>query len=134
MADRLRDEGIGISVDHAAIEARRRVKTAAELEGILRAQRAAEAGMAAGEALIRGAEHDGEHLRADGELLTAEAVRAAVRQACADAGAPAPPDIMVVSLLRRAAGTTPARGRSPPACRSRSTCGRATTRPAAGRT
>jgi Xaa-Pro aminopeptidase len=98
VADRLRDEGVAVTVDDAAVSARRRVKNPAELEGIRRAQRAAEAGMAAGEALIRGAEHDGEHLRANGEVLTAEAVRAAVRAACAAAGAPTPPDIMVVSL------------------------------------
>ena len=79
VADRLRKEGVRVAVDDAVVDARRRVKTRAELEGVLRAQRAAEAGMAAGEALIRGAEHDGEHLRADGEVLTAEAVRGRAR-------------------------------------------------------
>jgi Xaa-Pro aminopeptidase len=34
-----------------------------------------------------------------GEPLTAEAVRAAIRAACASQGAPAPPDIMVTSAL-----------------------------------
>ncbi len=90
--------------------------------------------MAAGEALIRGADRgDGRLLRA-GEALTAETVRAAIRAACAAAGAPAPPDIMVVSALSAAAGTIPAPGRCPPTCRSRSTCGPATRRAAAGRT
>jgi Xaa-Pro aminopeptidase len=79
------------------VEARRRVKTAAELAGIRRAQRAAEAGMDAAATLIRGAEPRDRLLHHDGQPLTAETVRAAVRAACAAAGAPAPPDIMVVS-------------------------------------
>ena len=99
VADRLRDEGIRLEVDERAVGARRRVKTPAELEGIRRAQRAAEAGMAAGEALIRSAEPTDGLLVLDGEPLTAGAVRDAVRAACAEAGAPAPPDIMVVSDL-----------------------------------
>ena len=56
LADRLREAGVEVEVDPEAVAARRRVKNAAELEGIRRAQRAAEAGMAAAEALIRGAE------------------------------------------------------------------------------
>jgi Xaa-Pro aminopeptidase len=86
-------------VDAPAVEARRRAKSAAELAGIRRAQRAAEQGMAAGEALIRGAERRDGLLFHDGAQLTAEAVRAAVRAACAGEGAPAPPDIMVTSRL-----------------------------------
>jgi Xaa-Pro aminopeptidase len=99
LADRLRDAGIALEVDQRAVEARRRVKTAAELEGIRRAQRAAERGMAAGQALIHGATAADGLLQHDGEPLTAEFVRAAVRAECAAAGAPAPPDIMVVSLF-----------------------------------
>jgi Xaa-Pro aminopeptidase len=98
VADRLRSDGIAIEVDGRAVEARRRVKTPAELAGIRRAQRAAEAGMAAAEEMIRGADRDGGRLHRDGEVLTAEIVRAAIRDACAAAGAPAPPGIMVVSL------------------------------------
>ena len=86
VADRLRGAGFGIAVDVRAVAARRRVKTPAELAGIRRAQRAAEAGMAAAEELIRG-----------GEPLTAEQVRAAIRATCAEAGAPAPRDIIVAS-------------------------------------
>ena len=99
VADRLRAAGIALTVDAVAVQGRRRVKSPAELEGIRRAQRAAEAGMAAGEALIRSAEHsvDGLLMR-DSEQLTAEAVRDAVRAACAEAGAPAPPDIMVTCV------------------------------------
>jgi Xaa-Pro aminopeptidase len=99
VADRLRADGIELTVDPVALDARRRAKTPAELAGIRRAQRAAERGMAAGEQLIRDAESSNGRLRYDGEELTAEAVRAAVRAACAAEGCPAPPDIMVVSAL-----------------------------------
>jgi Xaa-Pro aminopeptidase len=99
VADRLRGEGIGIEVDEQAVNGRRRAKTPAELAGIRRAQRAAEAGMAAGEQLIRASERSGGLLHQDGEPLTAEQVRAAIRAECAAAGAPAPPDITVTSAL-----------------------------------
>jgi Xaa-Pro aminopeptidase len=108
VADRLRAAGIGVTVDTDAVKARRRVKSAAELEGIARAQRAAEAGMAAGEALIRGAARDGDRL-----ALTAEEVRDAIRSVCAEAGAPAPPDIMVVSALTGGGGHDPGSGPLP---------------------
>jgi Xaa-Pro aminopeptidase len=99
VADRLRSEGIAVTVDGRTVEARRRAKNPAELAGIRRAQRAAEAGMAAAEALIRGAAIEGDHLHHDGAPLTAEQVRAAIRSACAANDAPAPPGIMVVSVL-----------------------------------
>lgn len=47
VADRLRSDGIVLTVDHDAVAARRRVKSAAELAGIRSAQAAAEAGMRA---------------------------------------------------------------------------------------
>jgi Xaa-Pro aminopeptidase len=97
VADRLRTDGIELTADRAAIEARRRVKTEAELAGIRSAQRAAEAGMRAAAELLRRAEPDGDQLRLDGEPLTAEAIRAALRNACAAHGALAPPDVMVSS-------------------------------------
>jgi Xaa-Pro aminopeptidase len=112
VADRLRAEGLRLEVDSRAVQARRRVKSPAELDGIRRAQRAAEAGMAAAEELIRSASHAGADLEHAGEPLTAETVRAAVRAACADAGAPAPPDIMVVSL-RSGGGHDPGSGPLP---------------------
>ena len=99
VADRLRDAGIRIDVDTDTVNARRRVKSPAELAGIRRALRAAEAGMAAGESLIRRADREAGRLVSDGEPLTAEAVRSEIRAACAAAGAPAPPDMMVVSTL-----------------------------------
>jgi Xaa-Pro aminopeptidase len=99
VADRIRVAGIALTVDGPAVAHRRRVKTPLELGGIRRAQRAAEAGMAVGEALIRHSSDRDGILFHDGRPLTAEIVRDAIRAACAAAGAPAPPDIMVVSLL-----------------------------------
>jgi Xaa-Pro aminopeptidase len=97
-ADRIRAAGIEVTVAGDAVDERRRVKSDLELAGIRRAQRAAENGMAVAERLIHGAEQRDGHLHADGQLLSAERVRAAIRAACAQAGAPAPPDIMVTSL------------------------------------
>jgi Xaa-Pro aminopeptidase len=99
VADRVRGAGIELAVDGPAVEARRRAKTPAELDGIRRAQRAAEAGMRAAEELIRAAERRDGRLWHEGGELTAEAVREAIRSTVAAHGAPAPPDIMVVSLL-----------------------------------
>jgi Xaa-Pro aminopeptidase len=113
VADRLREAGIGVEVDVRAVQARRRVKSASELAGIRRAQRAAEAGMAAAEELIRNADRRGGRLHHDGELLTAERVRDAIRATTAAAGAPAPPTIMVVSAFTAGGGHDPGSGPLP---------------------
>ena len=84
--DRLRRAGIELAVDQPAFDARRRVKTSPQLEGIRRAERGAEAGLAAGIALMRGAEdHDGV-LWLDGEALTVERVKTAMRLVFAEHG------------------------------------------------
>ncbi len=97
VADRLRAAGIVLHPDAAAVSARRRVKSAAELAGIRHAQRAAEAGMQAAAEVLRGSQIDGDRLLHEGQPLTAERVRAALRDACAANGAPAPPDVMISS-------------------------------------
>jgi Xaa-Pro aminopeptidase len=99
VADRLRDQDVELVVDHDGFTARRRVKSTAELEGIRRAQRAAEAGMAAAARILRAATLSDGRLELDGETLTAERVRGALREACADAGAPVPPDVLITSAL-----------------------------------
>jgi Xaa-Pro aminopeptidase len=99
VADRLRADGVELVVDDDAFTARRRVKSPQELAGIMRAQRAAEAGMAAAAALLRGATPAGGRLELDGAVLTAERVRAELRATCAEAGAPAPADVLVTSAL-----------------------------------
>jgi Xaa-Pro aminopeptidase len=97
IADLLRADGVTLEVDGPLFDRRRRAKSAAELAGIRRAQAAAEAGLAAGAALLRAATADGDRLALEGAPLTAERVRAAVREGCARGGAPAPPDILVTS-------------------------------------
>ena len=98
VADRLRADGLHLTPDHGTLAMRRRAKSAAELAGIRRAQRAAEAGMAAAAAILRAAVPAGDRIVVDGEPVTAEQVRAALREACADHGAPAPPDVIVASV------------------------------------
>jgi Xaa-Pro aminopeptidase len=98
LGDRLRQDGVVLTVDDAAVDARRRVKTPAELDGIRAAARAAEASMAAAAALLARARPAGDHLELDGRTLLAEDVRAAVRTACAAQGAPCPPDVIVASV------------------------------------
>ncbi len=72
-ADELRASGVAVRPDGDLFDLRRRVKTAAELDGIRRGQRAAEAGMAA----IREA-------LAAGEPGTVEELRAVVRRVFID--------------------------------------------------
>jgi Xaa-Pro aminopeptidase len=97
VADRLRSDGITLEPDARAVAARRRVKSAAEVEGVRRASAAAVAGMGAAAAVLRAAVPDGDRLTVDGEVLTAETVRAALREACRQHGAPAPADVIVSS-------------------------------------
>jgi Xaa-Pro aminopeptidase len=98
IADRFRADGIVLHLDHDAIAARRRVKSAAELAGIRRAQAAAEAGLRAAAQLLARAAPEGDRLVAGGEVLTANAVRAVIREACRRHGAPAPTDLIVSSV------------------------------------
>jgi Xaa-Pro aminopeptidase len=113
VADRLRADGIALRVDHEAVAARRRVKSEAEIAGIRRAQSAAEAGMTAAAALLRMAVLDGDGLTLNGAPLTAETVRAALREACRQNGAPAPPDVIVSSVWQGAGGHDPGLGPLP---------------------
>ena len=98
VADRLRGDGVVLHPDHAVVARRRRVKSAAEMAGIRRAQAAAVSGMAAAAGLLAEAVPDGDRLMLDGQVLTAEAVRDALREACRRGGAPAPPDVIVASV------------------------------------
>jgi Xaa-Pro aminopeptidase len=99
LGDRLRLDGVVLTVDDAAVDLRRRAKTPAELDGIRAARRAAEAGMSAAAALLARAQPGQEsRLEVDGELLLAEDVRSVSRAACAEHGAPCPPDVIVASV------------------------------------
>jgi Xaa-Pro aminopeptidase len=110
VAERLRADGISLTVNEDMFSLRRRVKTALEMAGIRRAQRGAEAGMAAAAALLRHAEPRDGILHVDGSPLLAEQVREALRDACAEHGAPAPPSVIVASVKQGAghdSGTGP---------------------------
>jgi Xaa-Pro aminopeptidase len=98
VADRLRDEGVGLKADDELFAERRRQKTAAELAGIRRAAGAAVAGVEEAARVLREADIDGDDLRWEGEILTAELLRARIREVCARLGAPAPEDIIVAPM------------------------------------
>jgi Xaa-Pro aminopeptidase len=76
LADRLRADGVELAVDQDLFDDRRRAKTEAQLAGMRRAQRAAEAAMDACRELLRRAEVRGDELVLDGEPLTVERVKA----------------------------------------------------------
>jgi len=84
LADVLRAGGVELDPDRDFFEQRRRVKSEAELAGIRRAQRAANAGMGAAAALLRSAKPNGAGLEAGGEPLTVERVKRAIGDAFAD--------------------------------------------------
>lgn len=79
VADHLRKNGIDVTVDYEAWALRRRRKNAWEIEGIERAQRAADTAMLTAARMLKEAERtrDGE-LRFEGEVLTAELIREAM--------------------------------------------------------
>jgi Xaa-Pro aminopeptidase len=113
LGDRLRADGVALTVDDPAVELRRRAKTPAELDGIRAAQRAAEAGMtAASELFARAEPAAGGHLELDGKPLLAEDVRAAMRDACAEHDASCPPDVIVASAWQ-GYGHEPGSGKLP---------------------
>jgi Xaa-Pro aminopeptidase len=89
LADRLRADGVELSVDGGFFDDRRRVKTEAELEGMRRAQRAAEAGMDTVRDLLRRSHANGDGLVLDGEPMTVERVKSAMSQTFAAHGATA---------------------------------------------
>jgi Xaa-Pro aminopeptidase len=80
-ADHLRANGIKLTPDREFFNQRRRAKNAAELEGIRRAQKAAEAGMAAARDLLRGAQANASGLELQGEPLTSERLKVAIDEA-----------------------------------------------------
>jgi Xaa-Pro aminopeptidase len=85
VADHLRAGGVELVVDADAFIARRRKKTEAQLAGIRRAQKAADAAMGVAATLIR-------ELR-DG--LTSEEIRAAMSEVCDEHGCDLPGDVIV---------------------------------------
>jgi Xaa-Pro aminopeptidase len=78
LADFLRDRGVSLRAERGLFEGRRRVKNEHELAGIRRAQRAAEAAMAAAIELLRRSSPNGAYLAVDGETLTSERLKQVV--------------------------------------------------------
>ncbi len=72
LADALRREGIELSPDREFFSRRRRVKSQTELDGIRRAQRAAEAAMDAVREMLREAKPNGGGLTLESKPLTSE--------------------------------------------------------------
>jgi Xaa-Pro aminopeptidase len=104
VADRLRADGVEVVPDEPEFIRRRRSKNASEVEGVRRAQAAADAGMAAAAELLRTATPRNGVLVHDGEVLTSEAVRGRIRDVCAERGAPADDDIIVAAGAAGATG------------------------------
>jgi Xaa-Pro aminopeptidase len=115
IADRLRADGIALTIDDDAVAARRRVKEGAELKGIRAAQRAAHAATARASELLARAEvgADGNLRGEDGGPLLAEAVREELRRTCAQHGATCPADMIVASIHNGGGGHEPGSGPLP---------------------
>jgi Xaa-Pro aminopeptidase len=86
VADHLRANGITLTPDPKFFSDRRRVKNEAEIAGIRRAQRAAEAGMGAAKEILARAEASNGSVTVDGEPLTSEMLKGAIRRAFTEHG------------------------------------------------
>ncbi len=95
IADALRANGVGLSVDQRLFDDRRRSKSAQELAGIRRAEKAAEAGIAVARELLRRAEPSNGGLAVDGEPLTCELLKERIQAEFLTHGAVS--DEMIVS-------------------------------------
>ena len=110
IADRLRADGVELTVDQRFFDDRRRRKSDFELAGIRVAQKAAEAGMAAIAALLARSEPATDGRVVDGEPLTCELLRVAAAQAFAELGCRGD-DMIVAHGAQTADGHEPGHGR-----------------------
>ena len=94
VAEHLRAGGVEITVDAQHFERRRRVKTAHQIDGIRRAQAAADAAMGVAAQMLRECADD----------LTSEAVREAMATLCDERGCDLPPDVVVAANGDAASG------------------------------
>ena len=85
-ADHLRANGITLEPDHKFFADRRRVKNGAEMAGIRKSQKAAEAAMGAARDLIFRAEPANGEVKVDGETLTSERLKAEIRRVFSEHG------------------------------------------------
>jgi Xaa-Pro aminopeptidase len=104
LGDRIRGAGIALTPEREQFDLRRRVKSGAELAGIRRAQLAADAAMRAAADLLRRAEPHGERIVLDGEPLTCELVKDAIRDASARLGASVDEQVIVAHGTQTATG------------------------------
>jgi Xaa-Pro aminopeptidase len=95
LADSLRAAGVALHPRGEQFDRRRRVKSGAELDGIRRAQHAADSAMAAAAGLIRRAEPSGSVALVDGVPLTSEQIKTAMQLVFLKLGATA--DELIVS-------------------------------------
>jgi len=86
LADRLRADGIELTIDDGFFEDRRRVKSEDQLAGMRRAQAAANAAMDAARDMLRRATPNGDGLTLEGESLTVERVKSVMAQVFAAQG------------------------------------------------
>ena len=100
IADHLRQNGVTLQVDADEFVGRRRRKTGVQLEGIRRAQKAADASMARARELIHRLEPG----------LTAEAVRTQMQAICEEHGCELPHDVIVAHGGQAADGHEPGHG------------------------
>jgi Xaa-Pro aminopeptidase len=84
VADHLRANGVDVAPDAELFAGRRRKKTASELAGIRRAQRATEAAMEAAREMLRRATPGDGVVTLDGEPLTCERIKAVVARTISD--------------------------------------------------
>lgn len=103
IADHLRAAGVDLRVDPEAFVQRRRHKTPEQLEGIRRAQHAADAAMAVAAQMIREGRPG----------LRSEDVRAAMQAVCEELGCELPGDAMVCHGAQAAVGHEPGHGEIP---------------------
>ena len=109
-ADALRAAGVELVPDQRLFDDRRRRKTPFEVDGITRASRAAEAGMAAIAALLARSEPGEGGRVVDGESLTCEMLREAAMAAFGAAGARGD-DLIAAHGSQSADGHAPGSGR-----------------------
>jgi Xaa-Pro aminopeptidase len=113
IADRLRADGVRLTVDDESVADRRRVKSGAELAGVRAAQAAALAMMAtAASTLARATPDDEGNLRSGENVLLAQDLRDTLRGVAAAHGASCPSEMMVASV-RNGFGHDPGSGPLP---------------------
>jgi Xaa-Pro aminopeptidase len=116
VADRLRAGGIEVVIDQPQFNRRRRAKNELEIDGVRRAQAAANGAMGVAADMLRRATADDGVLALDGEPLTSERVREAMREHAAAQGCPMPGDVIVAAEGAAASGHDPGSGPLP-ACK-----------------